>query len=1004
MQLTGKLADDVELIAALTDENSPIQPEGSTQTLQEIDKVFVELNHPSYGATLGDFTIDVAQMQGGEFGRLTRKVQGARGVARTSSIGRLAGPGSFSVSTATSRGKFHNNRFQGIEGAQGPYRLTGQNGERRIMIVAGTERVYLNGELMTRGETNDYIIDYAAAEVHFSSRRLITSASRISIDFEYSDRHYARSLFTATTGLQGIEKSWNLHATILQEADDPDAPIDITLDENARSILQKSGDDRMKSSTSGIRFVGRDSSTGQPLGQYALRDTMINARPYAILIYAPGDTAALYSASFSIVDRMPPDSAGYERVGVGHFRFVGIGGGNYLPIQLIPLPQMHRFLNLNGGVSLTNNLAVSAEYAASRFDANRLSALHEQGENGDASKVSLQFDEKALQIGGADLGSLRFSLARRSVGSRFVAPDRFNEVEFGRKWDADLSIRTNEELREASIAYAPLSSLTFDAAYGSLEQGGLSRSTRLEAGVTLDNKDIPRFSYRLENIRSENQSQSGSWLRQLAESEYAYGIIVPGIRVEAENRLITPRSSDSALSGSFKILEIAPRVGMPHWGPMSASLEFQIRSEDSALGGNIQRALESFSQLYSWQLREWNSLSSSLHLSIRSVRFSDAFRSRGGLNSDIILVRSLFRYAPLRRALDAELFYEFSSQRSARLERVFVRVAQGTGNYRYLGDRNNNGLADEDEFELTRFEGDYVVVMVPGDQLVPIVELKASARVRFYMDRVLSGTDVLSSIVRSFSTETYVRLDEKSSEQDEKKIYLLKLRHFQDPATTIAGSNLIQQDLHIFENKPDLSFRFRFQQRRGLVQLLSMSERNYLRERSVRIRSQLVREIGNTTEFVNRTDRSTSSGPSLRERDLLSTGLSSDFAYRPYPQWEIGFRFDVTDVEDRLPGVEAKAAINEQSLRVVYALLGLGQFRVEGEREEVVLTRASSTLSRPLVYEFTGGRVIGKTLLWQMAFDYRISHNVQVTLQYNGRSEGGRTPVHVARVEARAFF
>jgi hypothetical protein len=272
------------------------------------------------------------------------------------------------------------------------------------------------------------------------------------------------------------------------------------------------------------------------------------------------------------------------------------------------------------------------------------------------------------------------------------------------------------------------------------------------------------------------------------------------------------------------------------------------------------------------------------------------------------------------------------------------------------------------------------------------------------MDRVLSGTDVLSSIVRSFSTETYVRLDEKSSEQDEKKIYLLKLRHFQDPATTIAGSNLIQQDLHIFENKPDLSFRFRFQQRRGLVQLLSMSERNYLRERSVRIRSQLVREIGNTTEFVNRTDRSTSSGPSLRERDLLSTGLSSDFAYRPYPQWEIGFRFDVTDVEDRLPGVEAKAAINEQSLRVVYALLGLGQFRVEGEREEVVLTRASSTLSRPLVYEFTGGRVIGKTLLWQMAFDYRISHNVQVTLQYNGRSEGGRTPVHVARVEARAFF
>jgi hypothetical protein len=40
VELSGKLTEDVEIVAALTDEATPIQPEGNTQTLNEIDKVF----------------------------------------------------------------------------------------------------------------------------------------------------------------------------------------------------------------------------------------------------------------------------------------------------------------------------------------------------------------------------------------------------------------------------------------------------------------------------------------------------------------------------------------------------------------------------------------------------------------------------------------------------------------------------------------------------------------------------------------------------------------------------------------------------------------------------------------------------------------------------------------------------------------------------------------------------------------------------------------------------
>jgi hypothetical protein len=168
MQMSGKITNDIEVIAALTDETSPIQPEGTTQTLQEIDKVFVEIRGTDLSGTLGDFTLRLA---GNEFGQLNRKLQGVKGLAnyRAGSL-----TGDLLLSGAVTRGKFTTNQLQGIDGVQGPYRLSGQNNERAIIVIAGTERVYVDGEQMTRGEINDYVIDYANGEIIFTAHRLIT--------------------------------------------------------------------------------------------------------------------------------------------------------------------------------------------------------------------------------------------------------------------------------------------------------------------------------------------------------------------------------------------------------------------------------------------------------------------------------------------------------------------------------------------------------------------------------------------------------------------------------------------------------------------------------------------------------------------------------------------------------------------------------------------------------------------------------------------------------------
>ncbi|MDZ7312035.1 MAG: hypothetical protein ONB45_12265, partial [candidate division KSB1 bacterium] len=160
LQISGKLSDKTEVIASLTDQNTPIQPEGNTQTLNEIDKVFVQLKSERFNATLGDFQIEYA---GSEFSRYSRKLQGA-----VMKVGNAeAGNRNYELqlSAAVSRGKFTTNQFNGIEGKQGPYQLHGDRGQIDILILAGTERVWLDGQLMTRGENNDYVIEYSNGQL-----------------------------------------------------------------------------------------------------------------------------------------------------------------------------------------------------------------------------------------------------------------------------------------------------------------------------------------------------------------------------------------------------------------------------------------------------------------------------------------------------------------------------------------------------------------------------------------------------------------------------------------------------------------------------------------------------------------------------------------------------------------------------------------------------------------------------------------------------------------------
>ncbi len=231
INVKGNVSDNIKVLATLSDQDLPIQPEGMTEDIQDIDEKQVLIMHPNVTGTLGDLQ---GTLGPSEFIFFPRALEGVK-VAGDFSWGRF-----HLIPSAIPKGLSTSKVIQGQEG-RSEYRLD-VNGQF-VIVKAGSEIVWLNGEKMRRGENNDYVVrEYGDPIVEFNSKHLITSNDVIRVDFEYipEDRAYQQNVYGISSVfiLPGEKLTFGAAYAVESDLNQPDQAL-ILIDEDDLAALRQ---------------------------------------------------------------------------------------------------------------------------------------------------------------------------------------------------------------------------------------------------------------------------------------------------------------------------------------------------------------------------------------------------------------------------------------------------------------------------------------------------------------------------------------------------------------------------------------------------------------------------------------------------------------------------------------------------------------------------------------------------------------------------------------------
>jgi len=656
LALSGTLAPGVQLTGVLSDRNTPLSTTGATQDLQALDRVLLELTAPHGGATLGDLTLKSDE---GEFARVERRLQGMSGHVD-------AGDFRAEAAAASAQGEYRRVQFFGIDGQQGPYTLTDRDGNPGVSVVAGSEIVTLDGERLTRGEAADYSMDYERARLSFTNRHLITSASRITVDYQFTVNRYRRNFAEAGTGWgTGATRGW---LKVLHEGDDRARPLDQTFDQVDRDALAAAGDSAAKAVGPGVTPGGGDYDT-------------VRVNPATLIFAFAGVDSGQFAVRFAPVAAGQGDYADSALVdGRTTYRWVGPGAGSFRVGRALPLPESHELWSAGGSVRM-GVVTAELEGALSSLDRNTFSSLDDRDNTGAAARARVRAEGRApLGLG----GTTSLEVNARDVDQRFTPFTQlerpFEQDAWGLPIAADLEHqrRVDAEARwrpafggDLRLDGGRLS--TFDNLTSLRRSGEWARDGFVTTRALWERADVTRLG-----------AGAGGRDHWRAELKLKPRWLEPGVHAEMDRHL-TP---DTARVGDrFRLAGADLATGRAVPWHVSGGVDVR-RDARAAAGGYVDQS-ESRSVRVSLDTPAAGAFGATLLAQRRDVLpLADPTRSRSDLASLNL------RADDTRRRVHGQYHLEVTSEGDNRRVRTLTFVGAGRGAYDALG--NFVGVGDYD--------------------------------------------------------------------------------------------------------------------------------------------------------------------------------------------------------------------------------------------------------------------------------------------------------------------
>ncbi|MDN3722849.1 hypothetical protein QRD02_00520 [Aequorivita sp. SDUM287046] len=993
LQITGKLSDKVSIRASIQDANIPTQEGGYSQSLNEFDQIFIELFGENWNIRAGDIDL---QNNNSYFGRFTKKVQGISlgGTFNNEDGSKI----SAFASGALVRGVFSKSEFIGQEGNQGPYKLVGPNGELYILVVSGSERVYVNGLLLKRGENEDYVIDYNAGEIKFNPTYPITSNMRITVEYQYTDRSYTR--FIGYGGGNYTSEKLDLGVYVYSENDAKNQPLQQNLTEEQVDILKSAGDD--KDSMVAPSAVPDTYSENKILYKKEI------SNGEEIFVFSNNPEDELFSVRFSLVGNnngnyVIGDANAISRI----FEYVppinGVMQGNYEPVIRLNAPVKLQVGGLNGSFHPSEKTRIDFEVAGSQNDLNLFSDIDDNNNDGFAGRLA--FKQRVLTT--ADtlkldaFGSLDF------VQKDFRTIERLYNIEFSRDWNL-INPMGNQSfvISGFEVSHPKIGGGRYE--FQNLNYSENFNGTRHVIASNIKMKNLRLLTYG-SFLDSKADTITSRFFRLNNTSTYSFEKAWVGGKVALENNEIkdVSRDSISPISQKFTAFEVFSGIGDSTRVFVEAGYQFRVN--DSVRNNMLQKVNSSNTYYLKSKLINTENTELSAFANYRTLKYenvagagfdpndslpttSNNRETERSLNSRIIYNQSLFD-----GGVRFNTALESNNGVIPQQEFTYLKTEPGQGVYTWI-DYNNNGIQELEEFEVAQFQdqAEYIRILLPNQIFLKIRQNKFS-QILTLNPQNWSNREGFRKVLSHFYNQSSYVLDRKVRRKNDG----FNINPFEDGGEDQLGLTLnFRNALFFNRGKQYFTTSYTFISTSSDNLLAVGLQRNELKSHQFNFNHKFWESWLLNLKAATGSNESISENFANRNYRLDGYEFNPKLSYLFSQQARFDVFYEFANQENQLGEMEK---LDQQTIGFSFAYTNAEKISINGEFNYIDNKFDGSPFS-PVAYQMLEGLQPGTNFTWRLLFQKRLTKYLDANLSYFGRKSETTNTVHTGSIQLRAYF